>query len=54
VVTAQDYEDFVRAIRIKLLREIGGTPVGDAGQGEPEPSGAALQVADRPPAILSR
>jgi hypothetical protein len=31
VVTAQDYEDFVRAIRIKLLREIGGTPIGDAG-----------------------
>ena len=35
VVTAQDYEDFVRAIRVKLLREIGGTPVGDAGQGAP-------------------
>ena len=32
VVTARDYEDFVRAIRIKLLREIGGTPVVDAGQ----------------------
>ena len=54
VVTAQDYQDFVRAIRIKLLREIGGTPVGDAGQGDPEPSDAALWVAERPPAILSR
>jgi hypothetical protein len=53
-VTAQDYEDFVRAIRIKLLREIGGTPVGDAEQGAPEPSGAALRVAKRPPAPVSR
>jgi hypothetical protein len=39
-VTAQDYEDFVRAIRTKLLREIGGTPVGDAGQGA-RPDGRA-------------
>ena len=35
VATAQDYDDFVRAIRIKLLREISGTPVGDSGRGEP-------------------
>ena len=54
VLTAQDYEDFVRAIRIKLLREIGGTPIGDAGQGWRAQRSPRDGLAERLPATLSR
>jgi Protein of unknown function (DUF1194) len=43
VVIAEDYDDFARAIRQKLLREISGAPLADGGRPE-------LYVARRQPA----
>jgi len=44
VMTATDYNDFARAIRLKLLREISGPPIA---RGPEEPN--ERQTADRPP-----
>lgn len=49
LVTARDYDDFVRAIRDKLIREIRGTPVGGIGPSDGHDPSATF-VADSQPA----
>jgi hypothetical protein len=40
ILTASDYDDFARAIRLKLLREIRGAPLAEAEPGEVRMAGA--------------
>ena len=42
IITAHDYEDFARAIRLKLLKEIRGAPLAEAERGSFRLAGARV------------